>query len=116
MDTQAAQHSEHEHHDGIPGPLDGWRLDSFKSPLRIQDLSERGCFVIALYEARPGAALDLKIALPQGRCVRVKGEVVYHSHDEFGFAVRFTEVPPSVREALASCAPRRRGYAEAQAS
>lgn len=104
---------EHEFGNGIPGPLDGWRLDprlgSFKTPLRIHDLSERGCFVIALYDARPGAALDLKIALPQGRSVRVKGEVLYHSHDEFGFAVAFTDLTPHVRETLASCVPRPQG-------
>lgn len=101
-------------HPRVPGPFDGYRVGIIETAIRIHDLSEGGCFVTALYDARPGATVELKIELPAEGCVRVTGEVLYN-RPGFGFAVAFTDVQPHVRQVLASLVRKRQKFLEALA-
>ena len=101
-------------HIRVPGPFDGARVGIIETPVRIYDLSEGGCFVTALYEARAGTEIDLKIDLPQEGTIRVTGEVLYNRHG-FGFAVRFTRMAPHVRQVLADGVRKRQTFVESLA-
>ena len=109
--AEKAALADQRQHVRVPGPFDGARVGIIETPVRIYDLSEGGCFVTALYDARPGAVIELKIELPQEGCIRVAGEVLYNRHG-FGFAVQFTEVAPHVRQVLAEAVRRRQKFVE----
>src|SRR6185312_13037771 len=98
-------------HFRVPGPFDGFRIGMLETPVRVYDLSEGGCFVSSLYEGKPGEVIELKIELPYEGWVKVKGETLYNK-DEFGFAVRFTDVTEHARAALSSIVHKRRRLAQ----
>src|SRR5688572_20607089 len=77
----------------VAGPFDGWRVtNAIETPIRIYNLSEGGCFITSLHEApAPGRKLVLKIELPKEGWIDVKGETLY-AREEFGYAVRFSEM------------------------
>lgn len=61
-------------------------------PVQIYDLSPGGCFVNSLNEQKPGISVSLEIDLPGEGRIQVKGETLY-SKPDFGYAVRFVEMP-----------------------
>lgn len=109
-DTTTAAMDQRQHV-RVPGPFDGWRVGIIETAVRIYDLSEGGCFVTALYDAREGTEIELKIELPQEGTIRVTGEVLYNRHG-YGFAVRFTEAAPHVRQVLADAVRKRQKFVE----
>ncbi len=86
-------------HDRVPGPFDGRRVGILTTPLRIYDLSEGGCFVNAMHEQKPGVAFTLEVEVPYAGWLTLKAETLYLK-PEFGFAVRFLDVPDDVAERL----------------
>jgi hypothetical protein len=77
----------------VPGPFDGRRVDLLTTPLRIHDLSRSGCLIQSYHEQAPGRRFTLEIELPFVGWVKLEAEAVYNRSD-YGFAVRFIDVPP----------------------
>ena len=75
----------------VLGPFDGNRIGALKTPVRIFDLNEGGCFVNAVHEQALGTVITLEIDLPYEGRIKVKAEVLYNKPD-FGFATRFIEM------------------------
>ena len=86
-------------HFRVAGPFEGRRLGAIETPVQLFDLSRGGCFINSLHEQRIGATLVLKIDLPHEGVITVKAETLYR-RDEFGFAVRFTEMSEAAAESL----------------
>jgi hypothetical protein len=82
-------------HVRVPGPFDGCRIGVLAIPVLIYDLSPGGCFVNSLNEQKPGIRVVLEIELPGEGRIKVTGETVYAKPD-FGYAVRFVEMPPDL--------------------
>lgn len=74
----------------VPGPFDGCHLGLPKTPVLVYDLNLGGGFVSFMHEQPKGAALMLKIDLPQEGPITVNAETVYRH--QFGVAVRFVDV------------------------
>lgn len=88
-------------HVRIPGPFDGWRISVLPIPVQIYDLSPGGCFVNSLNEQKPGMNVVLEIELPGEGRIKVKGETLYAKPD-FGYAVRFVEMPAELSARIES--------------
>jgi hypothetical protein len=86
-------------HDRVPGPFDGRRVAMLTTPLRIYDLSEGGCFVSSMHEQQSGVAFTLEIEVPHAGWLKFKAVTLYLK-PEFGFAVRFIDVPDDTAEQL----------------
>jgi hypothetical protein len=65
----------------------------------ITDLSEGGCFVDTTGEAYTGELLNLRVQLPDGNWLELKGEVA-HQMRPVGFGLRFIELSEEQREQL----------------
>lgn len=102
--------SEMREHVRVSGPFDGLRLGAIETPVRILDLSEGGCFVDTLVEAKAGRRLSLGLLVPGEDWITVTGEVV-RAQPEFGFAVRFVELPDTTRASLGRVIASRKGSA-----
>lgn len=98
------------HHDRVSGPFDGRRVGALTTPLRIYDLSEGGCFVNSMHEQKPGIAFTLEIEVPYAGWLTLKAETLYLKA-EFGFAVRFVDVPDDTADQLHDALERLRGEA-----
>jgi hypothetical protein len=86
-------------HDRVDGPFDGRRIAELETPVRIWNLSEGGCFVNSMFEQPRGAALVLRIDLPDEDAITLQAEAIDHRAD-FGFAVRFTGMTDETRSRL----------------
>src|SRR5579872_6184943 len=75
----------------VLGPFDGHRIGALRTPVRIFDLNEGGCFINTVHDQEPGTVIALEIDLPDQGTIAVKAEVLYNRAD-FGFAARFTDV------------------------
>lgn len=87
-------------HVRVTGPFDGKRIGLIDTEVQIYDLSEGGCFVNSMQEQLEGREVELEINLPEEGPITVTGLTLY-SRAGFGFATRFTQVPPDAMEKLA---------------
>jgi hypothetical protein len=81
--------------------LDAIWHGSGKSPARIIDLSEGGCFVDAIGESYIGEVLTFRAQLPDGTWLELSGEVA-HQHQTVGFGLRFVNLTDAQLEQLRS--------------
>lgn len=72
----------------------------------VSDLSVTGCFMLTAGQTVPGEPIRLVMQLPGDVAIRLGGEVVY-SHEEIGFAVRFTEAEAADKRHLVGFLKRR---------
>jgi hypothetical protein len=100
-------------HVRICGPFDGLRLGAIETPITIRDLSEGGCFVDSLVEAKAGRRLSIGLLVPGEDWITTTGEVV-RGQPEFGFAIRFVGLPDETRARLARVVASRSGCEPAQ--
>jgi PilZ domain-containing protein len=92
--------SDRRQHLRVDGPFDGLRLGAIETPVIIRDLSEGGCFVDSLIDASPGRRLSIGLLVPGEDWITTTGEVIRGQQD-FGFAVRFVNMPDDVRRRVA---------------
>jgi hypothetical protein len=83
----------------VAGPFEGRRVDLLSTPIRIHDLSRSGCLIEWYHEQTPGIRFTLEIDLPDVGWVRLEADPVYNRTD-YGFAVKFVDVPPTVMTKL----------------
>jgi len=83
----------------VAGPFEGRRVDLLTTPLRIHDLSRSGCLIQWYHEQTPGRRFTLEVDLPEVGWLRLEAEPVYNRSD-YGFAVKFVDVPPDVTATL----------------
>jgi hypothetical protein len=88
--------SERRTHRRIRGPFDAVRMGLLEFKLRIYDLSAGGCLIESLAEITPGHPIRLRIALPDGDSVTVRGHVTRPLPD-MGFAIRFVDLDAATR-------------------
>lgn len=84
----------------VAGPFEGRWVGLLSVPIRVHDLSVSGCLVEAHHEPPAGRRLTLDLELPFEGWLRLQGEIVY-SRADYGFAVRFVDLPEDVRARLA---------------
>src|SRR5206468_12135245 len=85
------------HHVRVTGPFDGCRVGPFDMPVLIHDLSEGGCFVNWSHDSPDiGRKFTLRIDLPEEGSITVLAETLY-ARPDFGYAVRFVDVPVDTR-------------------
>jgi PilZ domain len=92
-------------HVRVPGPFDGCRISVLPIPVLIYDLSPGGCFVNSLNEQQPGIRVVLEIELPGEGQIKVTGDTQYAKPD-FGYAVRFVDMPPDLEARIESALQR----------
>jgi hypothetical protein len=83
----------------VAGPFEGRRVDLLSTPIRIHDLSRSGCLIQWYHEQTPGRRFTLEVDLPEVGWLRLEAEPVYNRSD-YGFAVKFVDVPPDVMATL----------------
>jgi hypothetical protein len=66
-----------------------WQGAAGRHEARTADLSLGGCFVDTIAQAAVGEAVAIKLRLPAGDWVELRGEVTYQ-YPNAGFGVRFT--------------------------
>jgi hypothetical protein len=93
--------------DRVSGPFDGRWVAALTVPIRIHDLSVGGCLIEAHHHQPAGRRITLDIELPFEGWLRLEAETVY-ARSDYGFAVRFVDVPGDVRERLNRCIDRLR--------
>jgi hypothetical protein len=96
----AGDPSDRRQHLRVYGPFDGLRLGAIETPVTIRDLSEGGCFVDSLIDTQPGRRLSIGLLVPGEDWITTTGEVV-RGQPDFGFAVRFVDMPEDVRKRVA---------------
>jgi hypothetical protein len=67
--------------------------------LRIYDLSVGGCLIESLADVTPGHPIRLRIALPDGDSVTVRGHVTRPLPD-IGYAIRFDDLDAATRNRI----------------
>jgi hypothetical protein len=97
----AAHHAVPRRHMRVAGPFDGFRRGAIDTPVRIQDVSEGGCFVNSVHSNERDGEVTLAIHLSDENWITVKGEIV-RSVAGFGFGVQFLELPDGPRAELAA--------------
>lgn len=83
----------------VRGPFDAQRVGLLNLKLRIYDLSAGGCLIDSLAEVTTEHSLRLRIELPDGNFITVRGQVVLPPRD-IGYAVRFIDVDAPTREMI----------------
>jgi len=78
-----------------------WDGESGNYTARVTDLSEGGCYVDTLGEARVGEILNFKLQLPARNWLELSGEVA-HQTPPLGFGLRFVNLTAEQTEALRS--------------
>jgi hypothetical protein len=94
-----ATDSERRSHRRVRGPFDGVRMGLLEFDVSIYDLSVGGCLVDSRMEIRTEQPIRLRIALPDGNSVTVRGLVTVPPRD-VGYAVRFLDLDEATREAI----------------
>jgi hypothetical protein len=84
----------------INGPFQGRSRGAIDFDLTIHDLSITGCLIQSFHEMPAGRRMTIEIDLPEEGTVSVLAESVY-SRPDFGYAVKFVDVPPQTRVHLA---------------
>ena len=78
-----------------------WDGESGNYTARVTDLSEGGCYVDTMGEARVGEILNFKLQLPAGEWLALSGEVA-HQNAPLGFGLRFVNLAEQQAETLRS--------------
>ena len=68
-----------------------WDGKSGNYTARITDLSDGGCYMDSLGDVVMGEMVHLKLALPNGDWLDLKGEVAHHT-PPVGFGIRFLDL------------------------
>jgi PilZ domain-containing protein len=89
----------------VPGPFVGRRLGALTVDVHIHDLSAGGCLIESFHEVANGRRMKLEIDLPFEGTVKVHAESVY-SRPDYGFAVKFIDMPDETQQKLASVVER----------
>jgi hypothetical protein len=84
----------------INGPFHGRWRGPRDVDLTIHVLSITGCLIESFHDMPAGRRMTIEIDLPNEGTVSVPAESVY-SKPDFGFAVKFVDVPPDTRVQLA---------------
>jgi hypothetical protein len=84
----------------INGPFQGRWRGALDFDLTIHDLSITGCLIESYHEMPAGRQMTIEIDLPEEGTVSVLAESVY-SRPDYGFAVKFVDVPPQTKVQLA---------------
>jgi PilZ domain len=84
----------------VPGPFVGRRLGALTVDVHIHDLSAGGCLIESFHEVATGRRMKLEIDLPFEGTVQVQAESVY-ARSDYGFAVKFIDVPDETQQKLA---------------
>ena len=83
----------------IRGPFDAVRVGLLEFKLRLYDLSVGGCLIDSLTAVTAQHPVRLRITLPDGNTVTVRGQVVLPPRD-IGYAVRFIDLDARTREMI----------------
>ena len=83
----------------VPGPFEGRRLGALSVVVHIHDLSAGGCLIQSFHDVPVGRQMKLEIDLPYEGTVRLNAESV-NTRPDYGFAVKFVDVPDDVRDKL----------------
>jgi hypothetical protein len=86
-------------HRRIRGPFDAVRVGPLEFKLRLYDLSLGGCLIDSLTAVTAQQPIRLRIELPDGKTVTVRGQIVLPPRD-IGYAVRFIDLDAQTRETL----------------
>ena len=78
-----------------------WDGKSGNYQARVTDLSEGGCYVDTMGEAKVGEVLAFKLQLPEGGWLELTGEVA-HQKPPLGFGLRFINLTDEQNEKLRS--------------
>jgi hypothetical protein len=78
-----------------------WDGKSGNYTARISDLSDGGCYMDSLGDVTMGELVHLKLHLPSGQWLELKGEVAHHT-PPVGFGVRFLDLSEQQLENLRS--------------
>ncbi len=97
--SQLVQTSSRRQTPRVPGPFDGRRRGALTVNLRIHDLSAGGCLIESFYEVAAGRHIKLDIELPYVGWVTLDAVTLY-TRPDFGFAVKFVDVPPVTHDTL----------------
>ncbi len=91
--------TERRTHRRLRGPFDAVRVGLLDFKLRVYDLSAGGCLIDSLTEITSEQPIRLRIALPDGNSVTVRGQIKLPPRD-IGYAVRFVDLDASTREMI----------------
>ena len=83
----------------VPGPFEGRRLGALSVDVHIHDLSDGGCLIQSFHDVPVGRRMKLEIDLPYEGRVQIAAESV-NTRPDYGFAVKFVDVPDDVRNKL----------------
>jgi hypothetical protein len=83
----------------VRGPFDAERVGLLNLKLRIYDLSAGGCLIDSLSEVSTEHSLRLRIELPDGNMITVRGQVMLPPRD-IGYAVRFVDLDAPTRDMI----------------
>lgn len=97
--THSIRDRNRRHYDRVPGPFNGRRRGALTVPLHIHDLSVGGCLIQSYHEVAAGRRMTIDIELPYEGWITVQAEARY-MRDDYGFAVRFVDVPPNTHVRL----------------
>ncbi len=89
----------------VAGPFEGVRVSTVRIPILVHNLSEGGCFVEALYDQSPGRRLTIQVEVPFAGLLTLEGETIF-SRTDFGYGLKFVDVPPDVGERLRAAVER----------
>jgi hypothetical protein len=73
--------------------------NSGRHEARTIDIGVGGCYVDAMHQVLDGETLAIRVNLPSGEWVNLKGVVLYDQWPT-GFGIRFTEMSEEVEKAL----------------
>ena len=86
-------------HRRVRGPFDAVRMGLLEFKVRVYDLSAGGCLIDSPTPITTEHPIRLRIALPDGNFVIVRGEVTLPLRD-VGYAVRFIDLDQSTRHRI----------------
>jgi hypothetical protein len=89
----------------VAGPFEGVRVSTVRIPILVHNLSVGGCFVEALYDQSPGRRLTIEVEVPFAGLLTLEGETIF-SRTDFGYGLRFVDVPPDTRDRLRTAVER----------
>lgn len=92
--------SERRRHGRVPALFEVvWEGAAGRHEARTSDLSPGGCFVDTIGQAAVGEAVTIRLRLPAGDWIELRGEVTYQ-YPNMGFGVRFTGASDEDRRRL----------------
>lgn len=93
----------------VRGPFEGRRVGPLTVDIGIHDLSVGGCLIQSFHEVSIGRRMTIEIDLPEEGAVRLDA-VSVRSRPDYGFAVKFVDVPDDAQQKLERTIERLRLY------